>query len=50
MTLVFMQETIDYMFKVDPNMLDEFQVLGAPELVEWEEEGILTKYYKYQIE
>jgi hypothetical protein len=51
MKLVFLQETINYMHKLDPNSLKQLEALGAPEmkdLVTKEEQTI--RYYVYKIE
>lgn len=44
MKLIFMQDTINFMHKLDPNSLSALAYLGAPEVVEMENG---TKYYKY---
>lgn len=44
MKLIFMQDTINFMHKLDPSSLSGLAYLGAPEVVEMENG---TKYYKY---
>jgi len=50
MTLIYMQETIDYMFKLNPASLNDLEKLGAPVPVELlDGKGITkTKYYRYE--
>lgn len=44
MKLIFMQDTINFMHKLNPNLVSGLAYLGVPEVVEMENG---TKYYKY---
>ena len=45
MKLVYMQNTIDHMHSIDPQLLVDLNILGTPEVIEMNN-GI--KYYKYE--
>ena len=42
MSLIYMQDTIDYMHSVEPNLLEKLISLGEPEIKE-----DTIKYYKF---
>lgn len=50
MKLIYMQETIDFMFKSNPNSIGELEALGTPEPVELLDDSgkVKTKYYLYE--
>ena len=46
---IFMQRTIDHMHKLDPQLINDLSVKGAPTVVEEvDSEGNPLKYYKYE--
>ena len=51
MKLIYTQETINYMAKVNPQLIEDLAVYGAPEPVELlDDKGtIKNKYYLYKI-
>ena len=51
MKLIYTQETINYMAKVNPQLIEELSVYGAPEPVELlDDKGeVKNKYYLYNI-
>ena len=51
MKLIYTQETINYMAKVNPQLIEELSVYGAPEPVELlDDKGeVRNKYYLYNI-
>ena len=51
MKLIFMQETINFMAKVNPESLEELSIYGTPEPVELlDDKGeVKTKYYLYKL-
>lgn len=51
MILIYLQDTINYMHRLDPNSLNELNVYGTPEVKDLTtKEGDLIRYYKYVIE
>lgn len=46
MTLIYTQDTINYMHRINPNLLNQLGILGEPEIKELDTK---IKYYKYQI-
>jgi len=46
MSLIYMQDTIDYMHSVEPNLLEKLISLGEPEIKEIIREDTI-KYYKF---
>ena len=46
MSLIYMQQTIDFMHSVDPKLLDRLIPLGEPEIKEIIREDTI-KYYKF---
>ena len=51
MTLIYLQDTINYMHRLDPNLLNELNVYGTPEVKDLTtKEGTLIRYYRYVIE
>ena len=50
MKVIYMQETIDAMFKKDPSAIQKLEKIGTPEIVELlDKDGkTKTKYYKYE--
>lgn len=51
MKLIYTQETINYMAKVNPQLIEDLSVHGAPEPVELlDDKGeVNNKYYMYEI-
>ena len=51
MTLIYTQETLNYMAKVNPQLIEDLAVYGAPEPVELlDDKGeVNNKYYLYKI-
>jgi hypothetical protein len=50
MKYIYLQTTVDYMFKVNPNLLKELETLGEPkvkEIINSKEENI--KYYVFEL-
>ena len=49
MRLIYMQDTIDYMHKVNPELLNELVRYGDPEIKEIIREDVI-KYYAFNID
>lgn len=49
MRLIYMQNTIDYMHKVNPELLNELVKYGEPEIKEIIKEDVI-KYYTFNID
>lgn len=49
MRLIYMQDTIDYMHKVNPELLNELVKYGEPEIKEIIKEDVI-KYYTFNID
>lgn len=49
MRLIYMQGTIDYMHKVNPELLNELVKYGEPEIKEIIREDVI-KYYAFDID
>lgn len=49
MRLIYMQPTIDYMHKVNPELLNELVKYGEPEIKEIIREDVI-KYYAFNID
>lgn len=50
MILIFMQDTINYMHRLDPNSLNELNKYGTPEQKDITgKDGQIIRYYKYVI-
>lgn len=49
MRLIYMQNTIDYMHKVNPELLNELVKYGEPEIKEIIREDVI-KYYAFDID
>ena len=47
---IYMQRTIDYMARIDPQILNDLGVKGKPEIVELtdDKENVINKYYMYE--
>jgi hypothetical protein len=51
MTLIYLQDTINYMHRLDPNLLNQLNIYGTPEVKDLTtKEGGQIKYYRYVIE
>lgn len=51
MSLIYMQETINYMAKVNPQLIEDLSIYGAPDPVELIDEkgNTALKYYMYKL-
>ncbi len=51
MKLIYTQETINHMAKINPQLIEDLSIYGAPEPVELlDSKGeVRTKYYLYKI-
>lgn len=49
MRLIYMQDTIDYIHKVNPELLNELVKYGEPEIKEIIKEDVI-KYYTFNID
>jgi hypothetical protein len=49
MTQIYLQTTVDYMFTVNPNLLNELETLGEPKVKEIiNAKGETIKYYVFE--
>jgi hypothetical protein len=49
MTQIYLQTTVDYMFKINPNLLKELETLGEPKVKEiTDSKGENIKYYVFK--